>query len=155
MHDRYTNSSEVIERLMKEYHKHGSLVIGCDFDNTLFDFYNTGDTYPKVRQLLKDCFDLGFTICIYTGNTDQQCIETVMNEIGIESWYKNSSPIKSVSKPWKPYFNILLDDRAGLASACTDLQTVVSTITINMNTKYEKAKELVERYKYEYKIWKR
>lgn len=127
--DRYLDSRNVIERLYREYQKHGKLVVGFDFDNTIFDFHNTGEEYPLVRELLVDCYEIGFDLCVYTGNTDLQLVDNVVRkELGIEKYYINESPIKGPSKAHKPYFSILLDDRAGLWSAVEDLWEVIDMI---------------------------
>ena len=54
MEDRYLNYQETLNRLVSEYKKYDSLFVAFDFDNTVFDFHNVSDTFPKIEQLLID-----------------------------------------------------------------------------------------------------
>lgn len=115
-----------IERLKKEYETHGKLVVGFDFDNTVFDYHNNGGNYSAVIDLLKRCKDLGFTLCLYTSEFVQGKIDWKVKyceHYGIKPDYINESPILKGTK--KPFFSILLDDRAGLESAFYTLEHVV------------------------------
>lgn len=40
-------------RLLAEYKEHQKLVVGFDFDNTIFDTHNNGGNYKIVIDLLK------------------------------------------------------------------------------------------------------
>lgn len=42
-----------ILRLVKEVEKYGKLVIGFDFDNTIFDVHNNGGNYKHIIDTLK------------------------------------------------------------------------------------------------------
>lgn len=130
MTDPYLISSNVVYRLEQEYLKHKNLVIGFDFDNTIFDFHGVGHEYPELIYLLQECSDLGFTMCVYTGNIDIDKVLNLCKDNSIRVDFINESPIKAVSVPHKPYFSILLDDRAGLASAFVDLSVVIARIKI-------------------------
>lgn len=115
-----------ITRLIEEYNKHKKLVIGFDFDNTIFDCHNNGQCYAQVINLLKECKELGFILCLYTAELRPEWIDwKVMycEHFGIKPDYVNESPLLSGTK--KPFFNLLLDDRAGLQSAFSVLQEVV------------------------------
>lgn len=115
-----------IERLIKEYKTHGKLVVGFDFDNTVFDVHNNGCNYSDIINLLRECKKLGFLLCLYTSEPDEDWLEWKIQycgHFGIEPDYINDSPLLPGTK--KPFFNILLDDRAGLESAYIILKTVV------------------------------
>lgn len=115
-----------IERLIEEYETHSKLVVGFDFDNTIFDVHNNGCNYSDVIKLLKDCKKLGFILCLYTAELREDWLKWKIDyckHFGIEPDYVNESPLLPGTK--KPFFNILLDDRAGLESAYTILKTVV------------------------------
>ena len=132
--DPFMNFHNVVQRLKDEYEKHKNLVIAFDFDNTIYDFHNKGYEFPEVIDLLYRASKLNLTLVCYTGNEDEALVRSVCKKNGIKIDYLNESPIKSVSKPHKPYFSILLDDRAGLASAVEALHYVIYEI--------EKLKEL-------------
>lgn len=118
----------VSERLSNEFMKHRNLVIAFDFDNTIYDFHNKGYEFPEVINLLYRASKLNLTLVCYTGNEDEALVRSVCAKYNIRIDYLNESPIKSVSRPHKPYFSILLDDRAGLASAVEALSIVLYKI---------------------------
>ena len=55
--------------------------------------------------------------------------------LGIKPDYINESPIRFDCGGFKPYFNILLDDRAGLESAYNSLKTVINYAKTEFNKK--------------------
>lgn len=128
MFDPYLSKYNVVMRLIDEYRLHKNLVIAFDFDNTIYDFHGNGDTFPRVVKLLKDCSDFGLTMVCYTGNSDEALIRFECDYYGIRIDYINESPIKAPSKPHKPYFSILLDDRCGLRSTVEDLNTALEEL---------------------------
>lgn len=98
------------------------------------DFSCRGYEFPEVIDLLYRASMLNLTLVCYTGNEDTEFVMNYCMKNKIRVDYMNESPIKSVSRPHKPYFSILLDDRAGLASAVEALHYVIYEI--------EKLKEL-------------
>ena len=145
MSDHPFNDWSCITRLKEEYDKYKSLVIGFDFDNTVFDYYNKGGNYCRIINLLKECKDLGFTLCLWTLELREDWLDWKIKyceHFGFKPDYINDSPILQGAK--KPFFNLLLDDRAGLESALTILKNVVdyakaeqvggNTQTIETNT---------------------
>ena len=124
--DRYLEISECVNRLVSDYKKHGNLFIGFDFDNTIFDYHKVGDTFPKLENLLRFLKSNNFNLILFTGNEDDKLIEIIdyCKSNGYEPTYVNENPIM---KTRKPYYNILLDDRAGLNDA---YQTIVLTLNI-------------------------
>lgn len=128
MYDPYISQYKVVRRLLDEYTIHKNLVVAFDFDNTIYDFHGKGITFPKVIKLLKDCSEFGLTLVCYTGNSDEDLVRDLCTNNGIRIDYINESPIKAPSKPHKPYFSILLDDRCGLRSAVEDLSIVLEEL---------------------------
>ena len=115
-----------ISRLRKEYDRHGKLVVGFDFDNTVFDCHARGGDYSEVIRLLQKCKKLGFILCLYTAELREDWLKWKIDyckHYSIEPDYVNESPLLKGTK--KPFFNILLDDRAGLESAYSILKEVV------------------------------
>ena len=121
----FTNNN-CIARLKEEYRTHGKLVVGFDFDNTIFDCHNKGGNYSDMISLLQECKKLGFVLCLYTAELREEWLKWKIDyckHFGIEPDYVNESPLLSGTK--KPFFSILLDDRAGLESAYIIIKTVV------------------------------
>ena len=42
------NTDGAIKRLLSEYEAHGKLVVGFDFDNTIFDVHNNGGDHSEI-----------------------------------------------------------------------------------------------------------
>lgn len=121
-------------RLLKEYKTHGKLVVGFDFDNTIFDVHNIGGDYSDIINLLRECKKLGFILCLYTAELREDWLKWKIGycqHFGIEPDYVNESPLLPGTK--KPFFNILLDDRAGLESAYLTLKKIVNYVNSESN----------------------
>lgn len=107
-----------IAKLNEVYTQHGKIIIGVDFDDTIFPLNSKyEDICSNVRLLLREA-KVYSTICLYTV-ADEQSIKykvELMRLWGIEPDYINESPIK-LGNGVKPYFNLLLDDKAGLHQA--------------------------------------
>lgn len=134
MQDPYLDDSLCIERLYNEYLKHKKLFICVDFDDTFFDFHKKGYTYPKLIEIIKECQELGFYIIIFTGSEPEKYpfIMEHCKSIGIYPHKINENAIPmSIGNNGKPYFNILLDDRANLVGAYRILRTVLDKIKEN------------------------
>lgn len=126
MEDRYLDLNESVKRLVIDYKKHGNLFVAFDFDNTVFDYFGTGETYPKLEKLLRFLKQNGFKLILFTGNENEKLKDIVRycTEHGYSPDFINENPIMETRKP---YYNILLDDRAGLNDA---YQTLVLTLNI-------------------------
>ena len=114
-------------RLIEEYEKYHNLIIGFDFDNTICGLDN--EIVSKVIFLLQECKKLGFTLCLYTISASDEWLEWKVKYceyFGILPDYVNDSPVLRGNR--KPFFNILLDDRAGLNEAYMCLKNVVNYI---------------------------
>lgn len=69
-----------------------------------------------MEHLLRYLKEKGFKLILFTGNEGEKLQDIIeyCKEHGYEPDYVNESP---VMKTIKPYYNILLDDRAGLNEA--------------------------------------
>lgn len=114
-------------RLRKDYLEHGSLFVAFDYDNTIFDYHNQGINYDKIVDLLRICKSLGFTMILFTGNEGEQLnvIKEDLINRNIPFDLINENPLM---KTRKPYYNILLDDRAGLFEAYENLKKLTDDI---------------------------
>lgn len=114
-------------RLQNDYLKHGSLFVAFDYDNTVSDYHSKGINYQKIIDLLNQCKSYGFTLILFTANEGEK-LKRVTDDLdnrGIPYDYINENPIQ---KTRKPYYNILLDDRAGLEEAYTQLKRLTDEI---------------------------
>lgn len=137
------HQSTCINRLVDEYNKYqGKLVVAFDFDNTIFDYHNDGGDYSGVISLLKECSEEGFIMVLFTSNEDEDRLKWMLEyckHYGIRVDYINESPIM---KTRKPYYNILLDDRAGLQESFGVLDALIYRIKNNhASIKFNKTRE--------------
>lgn len=131
MTDPFATTSKCVERLLKEYNKHNRLIVACDFDDTVFDYHGGGDNHQRVLDLLHECKKLKFYVVIWTASDPSRFEEMrkYMQSEGIKIDAINENPIAlPFGNHKKIYYNILLDDRAGLGQSLDTLETVINTI---------------------------
>lgn len=115
------------ERLKQDYLTHGNLFVAFDYDNTVFDYHSKGIDYSEVIDLIRTCKDLGFTLILFTGNEGEK-LDTILSDLNnrnIPFDLVNENPLMETRKP---YYNILLDDRAGLIESYNILKKLTDAI---------------------------
>lgn len=124
----YLSDTACIYRLVDEYKKYGSLVIAYDFDNCVFDYHNKGHNYIEVIELLKEAKEINCYMIVFTAEKDLTKVKDFLssNQIPFDSINENPPFFKSEAR--KIYFNLLLDDRAGLYSAYIQLKETINII---------------------------
>lgn len=126
--DTYMDPTACSDRLWREYGKHGRLLVAVDYDSTCAPF-PAGTTHDMVLALLRRCTALGFHLYLFTASNPSRYAEmhAFMAAQGIKvAPGVNVNPIELPFGNWgKPYWNVLVDDRAGLASAYQALLSVV------------------------------
>ena len=112
----------VLEKLLEQRNAHGSIILGVDFDNTL---YNNAldEPHHDIVALIKQAKAKGFTICVWTANKDRKFVDKFYEDNGLTYDYYNDSPIYTGAE--KKHFNLLLDDTAGLGYTVTILETLL------------------------------
>lgn len=127
MTDFYLQKENVVSRLVEEWEAHGKLIIAYDFDNTVFDYHGVGHTYDNVIDLLRRCREFGAHLIVFTAKSDAEIpfMKQFLadNNIPYDSINENLNFIPFDGR--KIYYNILLDDRAGLESAYRSLATAL------------------------------
>lgn len=138
MKDYFLNDNNCIDRLVEEYKKYGQLIVAYDFDNTVFDYYQKGTTFNDVIELLKECKRQGFYLIVFTSCGEERFpeIKKYLGEKEIPYDSINETPDFIPFKGRKVYYNILLDDRAGLKSAYDQLWEAIFKIRGIKNEKY-------------------
>ena len=115
------------KRLKEDYLIHKSLFVAYDYDNTVFDFHGLNINYSKIIELLRTCKSLGFTLILFTGNEGEK-LEVIKKDLkhrNIPFDLINENPLMNTRKP---YYNILLDDRAGLKESYNNLKKLIDEI---------------------------
>lgn len=126
--DPYMIDTVCQERIEKEFLEHGSLFVAFDYDNTVFDYHEKGFSFPAVKSLLRRCKATGMKLILFTAKESDEELVPIIADCkanGYEPDFVNESP---VMKTIKPYYNILLDDRAGLGQSATILSSVLLKI---------------------------
>lgn len=125
--DFYLSKENVVERLLNEWKLYGKIIIAYDYDETVFDFHKNGRTYEDVCNLLRRCEKVGAYFIVFTCCGPDQYKEIredlTSKNLPFDRINDNMDFIDFTGR--KVFYNILLDDRAGLESAFEDLQTVV------------------------------
>ena len=124
MADQYLIYNNTYTRLFNEWIKHGKIIIAYDFDSTVYDTHKQGNTYYDVQDLLRYCKRIGAYFIVFTANGDTEFIKKHLaeNELPFDKINDNLHFINTTGR--KIYYNILLDDRAGLSSAYETLYAV-------------------------------
>lgn len=132
--DKYLVTNSAYERLWAEYKKYGSLIVAVDFDDTLYDFHGTGESYEMVKQLIRDLYSIGCKIIIWSGSEDVNTIAAYLKEQNIP-WDLINENLQ-INGNWasgkdsrKVYANVYIDDRAGLVQVYKDLSRLFYEVT--------------------------
>jgi hypothetical protein len=126
--------SILLSQLCRAYDNHKHIIIGVDFDDTVFVFNETPqirERCERVVEALKKASDFS-TICLWSVASPQSLKykAEIMKLYGIPPAYINESPIKKWGECAKPYWNIELDDKAGLSSSLATLEEFIKQIKI-------------------------
>lgn len=126
--DQYLKPDSSYSRLHREYKEHNSLVIAYDFDNTVYDCHGEGHTYTQVVELLRKLKAIGCYLIVFTANDDHMFIADYCTKNNIPFDAINENPSFFHSDARKVYYNMLLDDRAGLKQCYETLNRLLQTI---------------------------
>jgi hydroxymethylpyrimidine pyrophosphatase-like HAD family hydrolase len=136
MLDPYVNDEECIQRLVREYQTHDSLVVAFDFDDTVYDFHKKGRTYTRVIELLRKALQANCYLIAWTGSEDISFVRLYLTEHAIPFHAINENPPFSKSTSRKIYANIYLDDRAGLSASVYHLEETLNRVEQDIHRKY-------------------
>jgi hypothetical protein len=122
-----------IDRLYNEWTTHGKIIIGVDFDDTIFPWRAaTQEDCDRVITLLKRAKHTGVYITIHTACSRERYeeIQNYCKEKGLTIDSINENPIElPYGNDKKIYANIFLDDRAGLNESLEILETTMYRIS--------------------------
>ena len=130
--DRYFEVEQLAYQLVRNYWKHGNVIVAFDFDDTIYDWHDKGDKYPMMIDLLQDLSKdrENFKLMLFTSREGKALEEAIKYcvEIGIEPLWLNDNPIMETRKP---FYNILFDDKAGLYQAYRAFKLFLKIIRYN------------------------
>lgn len=130
--DPYASTKRSVERLYNQYLAYKKLIIAFDFDSTLYGWENPdAHVFPKAIALAKKCNELGFYVTIFTASAPDRydMMREYCQSFGIKVDSINENPTKlPFGHHGKIFYNLLLDDRAGLGQAIKTLTQVIKRI---------------------------
>lgn len=128
--DYYLDNNNVTQRLIDEWKQYGKIIVAYDYDDTVYDYWKKGRTYDNVINLLRKCREYGAYFIVFTacGKDQENDIKQYLtdNDIPFDKINENMDFINFTGR--KVYYNILLDDRAGLQSAYDCLNTALTIL---------------------------
>ena len=123
--DQYLKPNANFLRLLRDWKKHGNISVGFDFDETVSPFHLAESSHEMVIELLHELDEVGATLVCWTANPDHKFVDKFLKSKGINHVGINIETIPLGWETRKPFYNALLDDRAGLESAYRDLSLLV------------------------------
>lgn len=126
--------NKYLERLLKEWRKHGKIIIGLDFDSTIKP-WPTIDNSLDMRRcviLVKLAVETGAYVVIHTASQPDRYPEITAyceeKGIKIDTINKNVFADFPYGHDHKPFCNIYLDDRAGFVESLNMLEKAIYII---------------------------
>lgn len=131
--DEYLETENSYNRLKKEFLSHGKLIIAYDFDSTVFNYHNNNASYEMVKNLIRNYKDYAYFI-VFTSSLPERYdeIKKYLEEENIPfNSINEDAPFISFTGR-KVYYNILLDDRAGLHQTYNELLRLYNEVIVNL-----------------------
>ena len=127
---------ELYERLKRDYENHDRIIIAYDLDDTVRPYLTQDcskvmDTIKQAKKILNPYF------IVYTANRDKKFNIEWLNDNympwdSINSYpdYPYFNKFKTYAPDGKLYYNLLLDDKAGLDEALLALEKLITYATM-------------------------
>jgi hypothetical protein len=115
------------DKLLQVFKEHNNIIIAVDFDDTIYDWKSKGYSCDYVLDLVKRCQkELNAKVILFTCRADSYLEFAVKycEEKGLALHGINENPDYLPTKS-KPYFNVMLDDKASLDDTCATLETLL------------------------------
>lgn len=125
----FLNPEFTYQRLLREYKQYGSIAVAVDFDNTIYDYHQSGMDCSEIVDLLQKLTSIGCYIILWTASVEFDFIKTycATHQIAYAAINENPPFFKRDSR--KIYYNELLDDRAGLRESFDRLLKLYNHVT--------------------------
>lgn len=141
----YLKQSNSQIKLIDDWRTYDRLVIGIDYDSTIFPYRSyEGKHCDDVCELVRELKEIGCCNILFTANKyPDQCIKWCEeNNIPIDYCNENSPEALEYflregyeKPPRKVFFNVLLDNIAGLSQTYNELKTLVYLVKEKIITK--------------------
>ncbi|MEM9848905.1 MAG: hypothetical protein AAF847_13540 [Bacteroidota bacterium] len=128
--DYYLHPQNAFQRIWQEYLAYDRLIVAYDFDNTVYDYHQNGWTFEATIALLRSLKAIGCYLIVFTAREEIAFVEQYcqQQQIPFDRINENAPFIRSKAR--KIYYNVLLDDRAGLKATYDLLQQLIQRIML-------------------------
>jgi hypothetical protein len=126
----FLNPNHTYERLLREYKQHNSIAVAVDFDNTIYDYHQSGMDCSEIVDLLQKLQTIGCYIILWTCSEEEDFIKKYCARHHIPYAAINENPPFFKGNSRKIYYNELLDDRAGLRESFDRLTRLYEEIIL-------------------------
>ena len=122
-----THPSFLLERLIKQYKTQDRLVIAYDFDDTISPYWCSDcSDVQSVLRMCRNTLDAYF-IC-YTSNDNMEKVKNFIKKYDIPCDAINEDAPFAPVKGGKIFYNVFLDDKAGLGETVSTLKQLLSLV---------------------------
>jgi hypothetical protein len=119
-----THPSFLLERLISQYKKQDKLVVAYDFDDTVRPMYCA--SCSQVQSLLRKINDtLNAYFIVFTSNKNLNDVRQYLDKWEIPYDAINENAPFVPFKDGKIFYNVLLDDKAGLGETVNTLEQLI------------------------------
>ena len=119
-----TNLNFLLMRLIEQYKNNKQLIIAYDIDDTVRPYHSSScDDIQSLLRIAKQQLDAYFIV--YTSNSNIDEIKEYLATWDIPYDAINENAPFVPFKTGKIFYNILLDDKAGLAQAASNLKDLI------------------------------
>lgn len=119
-----THPSFLLERLITQYKKQDQIVVAYDFDDTVRPMYcaDCGHIHSLLRQLKEE---VNAYLIVFTSNKDVEDVKKYLEDWDIPYDTINENAPFVPFKEGKIFYNVLLDDKAGLGEVVNTLEQLL------------------------------
>ena len=129
-----TNLNFSLMRLIEQYKNNDKLIIAYDIDDTVRPYYSRScNDIQSLLRMAKEKLNAYFIV--YTSNSNIDEIKEYLTKWDIPYDTINENAPFVPFKTGKIFYNILLDDKAGLAKAASNLKDLIYLVTNGIVTK--------------------
>lgn len=140
----FVSITDMVEDLVRRWERYGELIIAVDFDDTIYNYRdNPMLNLVPLQELLKECVKCSMKVVIFTARpkSEFKFIEGFCGAIKLKieginiNILKDGDSNRGVGESGKIYYNLLLDDKAGLQQAYFILKRTYLEIQKRLNGK--------------------
>lgn len=122
-------------RLVEQYQANDRLIIAYDFDDTVSPYHSS--SCWRAQSAIRAAREyLNAYLIVYTSNPNEEKIKKFLDEEEIPYDVINkNAPFVRFNNKGKIYYNLLLDDKAGLHQVLNDLEALINGVINGKITK--------------------